>query len=112
MTFSFGQGGGIQDPHILRLLAELTTLIKKNNLDGHGASSPEVVDFIEDNKDVIMVDALTQCMYTFKEIAEPLSLMIQGLKISNEVPGDSWHKGQAEDMFDKKDPDEPADWWK
>lgn len=116
MSFSFGHSGGVQDPKILRLLAELTTLVKTNNSDGRGASSPEVLDFIEKNKNVFFVDELSGCMHTFKEVAEALSPLIQGLRNPDpdkKFPGDSWQNGgQVEDMFNEKNPDEPADWWK
>jgi len=116
MALSFGRGGGIQDPNILRLLAELSALVKSNNKDHKGAEAPAVLEFIEKHKDVIFVDELTQCMHTFKEAAEPMSLLFQGFKIElgkkPDLPGDSWQEGEVEDMFDKKNPDEPADWWK
>lgn len=114
MALSFGRGGGVQDPNILRLLAEMTKLIKANNSEGRGASAPEVLQFMEKHRNVIFVDVLTQCMHTFEEIAKPMSLLIQGFKIEQkkELPGDSWQSGEVEDMFDKKNPDEPADWWK
>ena len=109
MTFSFGPKGGIQDPEILKLLAELTTLVKT-----HGNGSPEVTSFIDKNKDIIVVDELSQHMHTFKEIAEPMAMLIQGIKNphADKLPGDGWETGSAEKIFDEKDPDEPADWWK
>ena len=115
MALSFGRGGGIQDPHVLRLLAELSALVKSNNEKNMGASAPEVLEFIEKHKDVTFVDVLTDCMHTFKEVAEPMSFLFQGFKIepgSKKLPGDSWQNGEIEDMFDRKNPDEPADWWK
>jgi hypothetical protein len=119
MSFSFGPSGGIQDPRILYLLAELTTLIKGNNSGGQGASASEVIQFIEKHKDITFVDELSQCIHTFKEVAEAISPLIQGLKITpeslpddNSLPGDNWQEGSAEDMFENKNPDEPADWWK
>jgi len=116
MALSFGPGGGVQDPNILRLLAELSALVKSNNENHKGAEAPVVLKFIEEHEDVIFVDVLTQCMHTFKEIAEPMSLMFQGFKFElgkkRDLPGDSWQEGKVEDMFGKKNPDEPADWWK
>lgn len=116
MALSFGRGGGIQDPNILRLIAELSALIKSNNKDMKGASSPAVIDFIEKHKDVLFVDTLTQCMHTFKEAAEMMAPMFQGFRLEPgkkpDLPGDSWQDGDVEDMFGKKNPDEPADWWK
>jgi hypothetical protein len=115
MSFSFGPSGGIQDPRILYLLSELTTLIKGNNSGGRGASTSEVIQFIEKHKDITFVDELSQCMHTFKEVAEAISPLIQGLKItpdSDSLPGDSWQEGSVKDMFENKNPDEPADWWK
>lgn len=116
MGLSFGSGGGVQDPYILHLLAELSSLVKKHNTDWNGASHPEVVDFIEKHKDVTFIDVLTNCMHTFKEAAEPMVLLMQGFKNPDpdkNLPGDSWQKGgKIEDIFDEKDPDEPADWWK
>ncbi len=99
----------MQDPHILKLLAELTALVK-----AHGAASPEVIGFIDSNKDVTFVDKHTQHMHTFKDVAEPMSLLIQGFKnpLADKLPGDGWETGSAERIFDEKDPREPADWWK
>mgnify|MGYP003977022833 FL=1 len=112
MSFSLGPKGGLQDPIILRLLAELTTLIK-----AHGSSnSDEVVKFIEENKNTTFVDELSQHMHTFKEVAEAMGPLIQGIKMEpkeeRDLPGDGWKSGSAEDIFGKKDPDDPASWWK
>jgi hypothetical protein len=92
MTFSLGPKGGIQDPAILRLLAELTSVVKK-----YGYSSDETEKFIADNESMIAVDKHTQHMHTFREIAEALGPLIQGLK--NISPED----------HEKSD---PANWWK
>lgn len=108
MSFSLGPKGGIQDPHILRLLSELTPIVKQ-----HGAKGAETIAFIEKHATVTTVDLLNQQMYTFKEIAEPLSILIQGIKIEQpDLAGDAWKNGSAEDMFDNKDPTDTADFWK
>ena len=109
MSFSLGPGGGIHDPQILLLLAELTTLVK-----AHGSESKEVTEFIDKNKDIIFVDDLSGHMHTFKELAEPMAMLIGGIKNphADQIPGDGWQNGTAEQIFDEKDPDEPADWWK
>lgn len=91
MAFSLGPKGGIQDPTILRLLAELTIVVKK-----HGYNSDETEKFIVDNEGVTTVDEHTQHMHTFRELAEALGPLIQGLKNS---PGE-----------DQKS--DPANWWK
>lgn len=108
MSFSLGPGGGVQDPEILKLIAELTQLIHANNTDGRGASSQPVVDFIEQHKDKTFVDEISGHMHTFKELAEGFAPLIQGIRNDhpNTLPGDEWG-GSA-----RKDPDEPADWWK
>lgn len=109
MSFSFGPGGGIQDPEILRLLATLTTLVKQ-----HGSKSEQVEQFIKDNEHVMAVDDHSQHMHTFREIAEPMAMLIGGIRnpCADRVPGDSWQGGDAERIFDDYDPDEPADYWK
>jgi hypothetical protein len=107
MSFSLGPKGGIHDPVILRLLAELTTLVK-----AHGSKSAQVIEFIEKNKDITFVDTLSNHMHTFKEVAEPMSLLIGGIKINPEdekIPGDEWQHGSTDK---KKETDDPADWWK
>jgi len=108
MSFSIGPGGGVQDPEVLKLLAQLTTLIHENNQTGQGASAPPVVEFIEQHKDVIFVDELSGHMHTFKELADGMAPLIQGIRndFPDKLPGDEWG-GSAE-----KDPNEPADWWK
>ena len=105
MGLSFGRSGGVQDPRILRLLAELSTLVKRHNTDWNGASAPEVVEFIEKHKNITFVDVLTDCMHTFKEVAEPMSFLFQGFRVETEkedlpedLPRDSWQS--------------PPDWWK
>jgi len=109
MSFSFGPKGGIQDPVILRLMAELTTLVK-----AHGSQSEQVEAFIKQHEHVVAVDDHSQHMHTFREIAEPMAMLIGGIRNSaaDQVPGDSWQGGDAERIFDDYDPDEPADYWK
>ena len=108
MSFSLGPGGGVQDPEILRLLAELTQLVHANNSDGCGPSAPAVVGFVEKHKDVVFVDQISNHMHTFKELADAMAPLIQGIRLDKpkNLPGDEWG-GSA-----RKDPDEPADWWK
>jgi len=90
MNFSLGPSGGIQDPQILRLLSELTPIVKK-----HGATGVETIKFIEKHADIVTVDEISQQMVTFKDIAESLSPLIQGIQIGPQ-----------------KLPDDPADFWK
>jgi len=107
MSFSLGPKGGIQDPQILRLLARLTTLVKE-----HGFQSAEVASFINTNGEIITVDELSHQMHSFREIAEGLGPLIEGIKNPDMIPGDGWRFGSAERIFQEKDPNEPADWWK
>lgn len=108
MNFSLGHKGGIKDPQILRLLCELTPIVKK-----HGAKGEETIKFIEKHADIVTVDEISQQMITFKDIAESLAPLIQGIRIEPlKLPGDSWKSGSVEDMFNNKNPDEPADFWK
>lgn len=109
MSFSLGPKGGMQDPEMLRLLAELTELVKQ-----HGSDSKQVMDFIAENEHLVFVDEHTQHMHSFREMAEPMAMLIGGLKNpdADKIPGDSWMSGNAEDIFDDRDPDEPADFWK
>lgn len=108
MNFSLGRKGGIQDPQILRLLSELIPIVKK-----HGAKGEETIKFIEKHAGIIAVDEHSKQMLTFKEIAESLAPLIQGFRCEpRKLPGDLWKSGSVEDMFNNKNPDEPADFWK
>jgi len=89
MSFSLGPKGGVQDPHILKLICELTILVKK-----YGSKTTEVKDFIQTNKDIIFVDEHTKHMHTFEELADGLALLIGGIENKQE------------------DDDDPANWWK
>jgi hypothetical protein len=113
MSFSLGPSGGMQDPEILRLLAQLTTLINENR-DKGGAESPVVLEFIDKHRNTTFVDERSQHMHTFGEVAEAMAPLIHGLKnnLEDKIPGDGWQSGSAEKIFDEKDPNEPADWWK
>ena len=87
-NFSSGHGGDIQDPQILSLLSQLTPLVKK-----HGANGEATLAFIEKHANVIGVCANSQRMYTFKEVATPLSLLIQGFSLDQpkeKDPADYW----------------------
>lgn len=109
MAFNLGPGGGVDDPQILILIAELTSLVKK-----YGPSSYKVSLFIENNKNLTFVNKHTDHMHTFKELAEPLVILIGGIedKTPEQLPGDNWQSGKTEDIFGSFDPDDPADYWK
>jgi len=87
MSFTVGPGGGVRDPEMLRLLVQLTTLVKENK-DTGGASASAVLEFIEKHKNVVFVDAKSQHMHTFKEVAVKMAPIIHG--IENDEPADWW----------------------
>ena len=99
----------MQDPEILKLLAELTTLVKAN-----GYESAAVKEFVAKNKDKVFVDQHSQHMHSFEELACAMGPLIQGIRNerADDIPGDGWKGGTAENIFNEKDPDEPGDWWK
>jgi hypothetical protein len=109
MSFSLGPKGGVQDEEILRLLAELTPLIKTN-----GFESKVVKDFITKHRGKVFVDKHSQHMHSFEELACAMGPLIQGIKNvrADDIPGDGWKGGAAENIFNEKDPNEPGDWWK
>lgn len=105
MSFSLGPKGGITDPRILALLVKLTSMIKK-----HSFYSEAVTDFIDEHRDTVFVDNLSQHMHTFGELAEAVGPLINGIQLKPEdkIPGEGWKDGD----FFESDESDPADWWK
>lgn len=76
------------DAHIDRLLADLSALVQL-----HGNKAQQVKDFIHQHREAVFVDKRSGLMHAFPEVANPMVLLMGGLK--NDV----------------EEPDE-ADWWK
>jgi len=98
-------------PEIDKLFAELSSLVKE-----HGKDSVEVGCFIEQHRDVTWIDKRSGEKAYFDDNARGLSVLIEGIKVTDEdtkpdptKTADYWKTDN--DPFESN-ADDPADWWK